>query len=76
MTRGDRMHPLNRAMGTLLGLACASLGRRLRFRALGTFEPISYMVGGGPFRLNPGEWTEDKSRPGAHDPGPQVPREQ
>jgi ADP-ribosylglycohydrolase len=33
----------------------------LEFRDPGTFKPITDMVGGGPFRLNPGEWTDDTS---------------
>lgn len=56
------MNPLDRAIGTLLGLACGdAVGTTLEFRAPGAFEPISDMVGGGPFRLKPGEWTDDTS---------------
>lgn len=56
------MNPLDRAIGTLLGLACGdAVGTTLEFRAPGTFEPISDMVGGGPFGLKPGEWTDDTS---------------
>src|SRR5439155_13689965 len=56
------MTPIDRAIGTLLGLACGdAVGTTLEFRRPGTFEPITDMVGGGPFRLNSGEWTDDTS---------------
>jgi ADP-ribosyl-[dinitrogen reductase] hydrolase len=52
----------SRHRGSLLGLACGdALGTTLEFRTPGTFEPITDMVGGGPFRLRPGEWTDDTS---------------
>jgi ADP-ribosylglycohydrolase len=48
--------------GCLLGLAVGdAVGTTLEFKSPGSFEPISDMVGGGPFRLNPGEWTDDTS---------------
>ena len=51
-----------RARGALLGLAVGdALGTTLEFRSPGTFEPICDMVGGGPFDLNPGQWTDDTS---------------
>jgi len=37
------------------------VGTTLEFRSPGTFEPIDDMVGGGPFGLRPGEWTDDTS---------------
>ncbi len=37
------------------------MGTTLEFRSPGTFKPIDEMVGGGPFRLKPGEWTDDTS---------------
>ena len=53
---------LERYRGCLLGLAAGdALGTTLEFRAPGTFTPISGMQGGGPFRLKPGEWTDDTS---------------
>jgi len=56
------MTPLDRAVGTLLGLACGdAVGTTLEFKPPGTFEPITDMVGGGPFGLRPGEWTDDTS---------------
>jgi len=38
-----------------------ALGTALEFRVPGTFAPIEDMIGGGPFRLKPGEWTDDTS---------------
>ncbi len=38
-----------------------ALGTTLEFTAPGSFSPISDMVGGGPFGLEPGEWTDDTS---------------
>ena len=56
LTRTDRYR------GALLGLAAGdALGTTLEFKRPGTFEPITDMVGGGPFRLRPGEWTDDTS---------------
>ena len=44
----------------LLGLAVGdALGTTLEFRAPGTFKPITDMIGGGPFGLQPGQWTDD-----------------
>ncbi len=56
------MNPLDRAVGTLVGLACGdAVGTTLEFRSPGTFTPITDMVGGGPFRLEAGQWTDDTS---------------
>ena len=56
------METVTRYRGSLLGLAVGdALGTTLEFRAPGTFAPIQDMVGGGPFRLKPGEWTDDTS---------------
>jgi len=53
---------LDRYCGCLLGLAVGdALGTTLEFRAPGTFEPIDDMVGGGPFCLKAGQWTDDTS---------------
>ncbi len=52
----------DRFRGCLLGLAAGdALGTTLEFKAPGTFEPIDDMVGGGPFDLQPGQWTDDTS---------------
>ncbi len=51
-----------RFQGALAGLAAGdALGTTLEFKAPGTFEPIGDMVGGGPFRLAAGQWTDDTS---------------
>jgi ADP-ribosyl-[dinitrogen reductase] hydrolase len=53
---------LNRHRGCLLGLATGdALGTTLEFQAPGSFEPIHDMIGGGPFDLAPGQWTDDTS---------------
>ena len=52
----------SRYQGALLGLAAGdALGTTLEFRPPGTFEPMTDMVGGGPFGLEPGQWTDDTS---------------
>ena len=52
----------DRFRGCLIGLAVGdALGTTLEFRSPGTFEPIDDMIGGGPFGLEPGEWTDDTS---------------
>jgi ADP-ribosyl-[dinitrogen reductase] hydrolase len=56
------METLDRYRGSLLGLACGdALGTTLEFKSPGTFKPVTDIVGGGPFRLKPGEWTDDTS---------------
>lgn len=48
--------------GALIGLACGdAVGTTLEFKARGSFEPIDDMVGGGPFELEAGQWTDDTS---------------
>jgi ADP-ribosylglycohydrolase len=52
----------DRFRGCLLGLAVGdAVGTTLEFRPPGSFEPIADMVGGGPFGLAPGQWTDDTS---------------
>ena len=56
----DRLR--DRARGALLGLAVGdALGTTLEFTAKDSSAPLTDMVGGGPFRLKPGEWTDDTS---------------
>lgn len=58
----SRMEQGERFQGCLLGLATGdAVGTRLEFRDRGTFAPLSDMIGGGPFRLQPGQWTDDTS---------------
>ncbi len=53
---------IDRYRGALLGLAVGdALGTTLEFSRPGTFEPLTDLVGGGPFGLLPGEWTDDTS---------------
>jgi ADP-ribosyl-[dinitrogen reductase] hydrolase len=52
----------SRYQGALLGLAAGdALGTTLEFRSPGTFRPIRDVVGGGPFGLEPGQWTDDSA---------------
>ena len=52
----------DRYFGSLLGPAAGdALGTTLEFKSPGSFTPITDMVGGGPFELKPGEWTDDTS---------------
>lgn len=52
----------SRARGALLGLAAGdALGTTLESRRPGRFDPIEDMLGGGPFGLEPGQWTDDTS---------------
>jgi ADP-ribosyl-[dinitrogen reductase] hydrolase len=51
-----------RCRGALLGLAAGdAVGTTVEFQAPGTFERVTDMVGGGPFRLPVGAWTDDTS---------------
>lgn len=52
----------DRAVGALVGLAAGdAVGTTVEFKAPGSFPPVTDMVGGGPFHLRPGEWTDDTS---------------
>ena len=52
----------DRFRGCLLGLATGdALGTTLEFRIPGSFHPIDDVIGGGPFDLEPGQWTDDTS---------------
>ncbi len=52
----------DRMRGALLGLAVGdAVGTTLEFKRPGSFEPINGLVGGGPFGLQPGQWTDDTS---------------
>jgi ADP-ribosyl-[dinitrogen reductase] hydrolase len=57
-----RMEDSDRFRGCLLGLATGdALGTTVEFRPRGSFAPVTDMVGGGPFQLLPGQWTDDMS---------------
>jgi ADP-ribosyl-[dinitrogen reductase] hydrolase len=56
------MNLIARYRGALLGLACGdAVGTTVEFAPRGTFTPLTDMVGGGPFHLQPGQWTDDTS---------------
>ena len=56
------MELIERYHGSILGMAAGdALGTTLEFRPPGTFSPLTAMVGGGPFHLEPGQWTDDTS---------------
>lgn len=56
------MNLRDRFRGCLLGLACGdAVGTTVEFWPRGSFPPLTDLVGGGPFRLRPGEWTDDTS---------------
>ena len=53
---------IDRFLGCLLGLAAGdAVGTTVEFKPRGTFTPLTGMVGGGPFRLPAGAWTDDTS---------------
>ncbi|TXD37317.1 ADP-ribosylglycohydrolase family protein [Lujinxingia vulgaris] len=56
------MMTFDRFYGALVGLAVGdALGTTVEFSAPGSFEPLSDIVGGGPFGLEAGQWTDDTS---------------
>ncbi len=53
---------LDRAFGCFIGLAVGdAVGTTLEFKPRDTYAPLTDMAGGGPFALQPGEWTDDTS---------------
>ncbi len=57
-------HPTSRSrrLGSVLGLVVGdALGASNEFKEPGSFVPITDMVGGGPFGLPAGAWTDDSS---------------
>jgi len=51
-----------RYQGCLLGLAAGdALGTTVEFKPRGSFVPLTDIIGGGPFRLKAGQWTDDTS---------------
>ena len=62
---GQRLPSLtlrDRYEGAMLGLACGdAVGTSVEFSPRGSFPPVRGMSGGGPFSLEPGQWTDDTS---------------
>ena len=55
---------LDRFSDAMLGLAVGdAMGIPLEFTIPGSFEPVNDMIGGGPFDLDRGMWTDDTSIP-------------
>lgn len=53
---------LDRAIGAMIGLAVGdALGTTVEFKSPGSFAPVNDIIGGGPFKLEPGQWTDDTS---------------
>lgn len=60
--KSGTMNSLERFRGCLLGLATGdAVGTTVEFQHRGSFLPVTDMVGGGPFNLKPGQWTDDTS---------------
>jgi ADP-ribosyl-[dinitrogen reductase] hydrolase len=56
------IEPSDRFRGCLLGLAAGdAVGTSVEFMPRGSFTPLTDMVGGGPFHLKAGQWTDDTS---------------
>jgi ADP-ribosyl-[dinitrogen reductase] hydrolase len=56
------MEKKERFLGSLIGLAVGDcVGAAVEFKPRRSFEPVTDMIGGGPFGLKPGEWTDDTS---------------
>jgi len=52
----------NRYLGCLVGLAVGdAIGTTVEFAERGSFDTLTDMVGGGPFNLKTGQWTDDTS---------------
>lgn len=62
MTSTQNNHRIQRARGALLGLAVGdAVGTTVEFMPRGSFELLTDMVGGGPFKLEAGQFTDDTS---------------
>ena len=60
----------NRYRGALLGLAVGdAVGTSVEFEPPGSFAPVTDMTGGGQFRLEAGQWTDDTDLPPEAIPG-------
>ena len=53
---------LDRAVGCLVGLAVGdAVGTTVEFLPRGSYPKLIDMIGGGPFKLDAGQWTDDTS---------------
>ena len=53
---------IQRYRGAIFGLAAGdAVGTTVEFQPPGSFEPVTDMIGGGVFQLQPGQWTDDTS---------------
>src|SRR5947209_8013945 len=58
----SRVNLQSKFRGAMLGLAVGdAVGTTLEFKSPGSFKKIDDMLGGGPFHLAAGEWTDDTS---------------
>lgn len=56
------MEKIERYTGAMLGLAVGdAIGSPVEFKPPGSFAPVKDMMGGGPFNLEPGQWSDDTS---------------
>ncbi|MFC4296144.1 ADP-ribosylglycohydrolase family protein [Novosphingobium tardum] len=50
----------DRGLGAIVGMAIGdALGTTLEFKRRDSYPPLTDIVGGGPFGLEPGQWTDD-----------------
>ncbi|MDH5918896.1 ADP-ribosylglycohydrolase family protein [Vibrio splendidus] len=62
MNEDNKRLMLDKAQGAMVGLALGdALGTSLEFRPKDSYTPLQDIVGGGPFHLKPGQWTDDTS---------------
>jgi len=60
MTSASSLH--SRKLGSILGLVVGdAIGAASVYQQMGSFPPVTGMVGGGPFNLPAGAWTDDGS---------------
>ncbi|MEO9467624.1 ADP-ribosylglycohydrolase family protein [Parasphingorhabdus sp.] len=58
--QGKEIESRDRALGAMLGLATGdAVGTTLEFQRRDSYQQLTDMVGGGPFDLMPGQWTDD-----------------
>lgn len=60
MSKSDTIK--DRALGSMIGLVVGdALGTTIEFLPRGAYPLMTDMIGGGPFHLRPGQWTDDTS---------------